>query len=189
MSYTSYAESFRFRIEGAATADQLIDQRIQELAGSSGLLKALDWEASCFDGEEDLISELRSELQGYIKDGKDGEFLILCDTGDTNCYADVFNALVEYFAKRQSGQYGIHHWSCLDSGEGGSSGTNRVYKSGESIAVAGEPDPGEGLLNSIADALWGDDADESWSADTLDAIADAIRTVRPDLVKARGGDV
>jgi len=37
------------------------------------------------------------------------------------------------------------------------------------------------LLDSIADALWGQDADQDWNADTLDAIADAIRTLRPDL--------
>ncbi len=37
------------------------------------------------------------------------------------------------------------------------------------------------LVESIADALWGDGADTEWNSDTLDAIADAIRTVRPDL--------
>ena len=35
------------------------------------------------------------------------------------------------------------------------------------------------LAESIADALWGDGAD----TDTLDAIADAIRTLRPDLAE------
>ena len=40
----------------------------------------------------------------------------------------------------------------------------------------------EGLLQSIADALWGDGSDTEWNADTLNAIADAIRNVRPDLV-------
>jgi hypothetical protein len=39
------------------------------------------------------------------------------------------------------------------------------------------------LLNSIADALWGEDADADWGADTLEAIADAIRTLRPDLAR------
>jgi len=42
----------------------------------------------------------------------------------------------------------------------------------------------EGLLRSISDALWGDDVlgIRDWNADTLNAIADAIRNVRPDLV-------
>lgn len=40
------------------------------------------------------------------------------------------------------------------------------------------------LVESIADALWGDDADTEWGPDTLNAIADAIRTVRPDLAKS-----
>ena len=39
----------------------------------------------------------------------------------------------------------------------------------------------EQLLQSIAEALWGDGADTPWSADTLQAIADAIDTERPDL--------
>jgi hypothetical protein len=44
-------------------------------------------------------------------------------------------------------------------------------------------EPSESLLEYIADALWGEDADQEWNADTLDAIADAIRTLRPDLAK------
>jgi len=40
------------------------------------------------------------------------------------------------------------------------------------------------LVRSIADALWGDDADTEWGPDTLDAIADAIRNVRPELAKS-----
>jgi len=43
----------------------------------------------------------------------------------------------------------------------------------------------EDLLQSIADALWGDGDDTTWCADTLDAIADAIDTIRPDLKAAR----
>jgi nitrate reductase NapAB chaperone NapD len=39
----------------------------------------------------------------------------------------------------------------------------------------------ESLLHSISEALWGEDADKEWNADTLDAIADAIRRERPDL--------
>jgi hypothetical protein len=39
----------------------------------------------------------------------------------------------------------------------------------------------EGLLQSISEALWGEDSDKECSADTLDAIADAIRRERPDL--------
>jgi hypothetical protein len=46
----------------------------------------------------------------------------------------------------------------------------------------------EQLIQSIADALWGDDADTEWNADTLDAIADAIRLMRPELITSRGGD-
>lgn len=39
------------------------------------------------------------------------------------------------------------------------------------------------LVESIADALWGDDSDTEWNPDTLDAIADVIRELRPDLAK------
>ncbi len=39
------------------------------------------------------------------------------------------------------------------------------------------------LVEGIADALWGDGADTEWGPDTLDAIADAIRTLRPDLAR------
>ena len=39
----------------------------------------------------------------------------------------------------------------------------------------------DSTLRGIADALWGDGADTEWNSDTLDAIADVIRTFRPDL--------
>ena len=42
----------------------------------------------------------------------------------------------------------------------------------------------EQLLHSIADALWGEGADTEWNSDTVQAIADAIRLQRPDLVPA-----
>lgn len=46
----------------------------------------------------------------------------------------------------------------------------------------------EQLLQSIADALWGDDADKDWGPDTLDAIADAIMNQRVDLYNDRVTD-
>jgi hypothetical protein len=39
------------------------------------------------------------------------------------------------------------------------------------------------LVESIAEALWGDGADTEWNSDTLDAIANAIRALRPDLAR------
>lgn len=50
-------------------------------------------------------------------------------------------------------------------------------------------DKNESLLQSIADALWGPDADKDWGPDTLDAIADAITNTRPDLYNDRQGDL
>ena len=43
----------------------------------------------------------------------------------------------------------------------------------------------EQLLQAIADALWGEGADTEWSSDTIEAIAEAIRTERPDLFTYR----
>lgn len=43
----------------------------------------------------------------------------------------------------------------------------------------------EQLLHSIADALWGLGADTEWCPDTIQAIADAIQTKRPDLIASR----
>jgi hypothetical protein len=43
----------------------------------------------------------------------------------------------------------------------------------------------EQLLQSIADALWGAGADTEWNSDTIQAIADAIHSQRPDLPAAR----
>lgn len=48
-----------------------------------------------------------------------------------------------------------------------------------------EVNKSEQLLQAIADALWGEDADKEWNADTLDAIAEAIMNVRPDLYNDR----
>jgi len=43
----------------------------------------------------------------------------------------------------------------------------------------------EQLLQAIADALWGAGADTEWNSDTIQAIADAVLTERPDLPAAR----
>jgi len=43
----------------------------------------------------------------------------------------------------------------------------------------------EQLLQAVADALWGEGADTEWNADTIQAIADAIHSQRPDLPAAR----
>ena len=48
-----------------------------------------------------------------------------------------------------------------------------------------EVNKSEQLLQAIADALWGEDADKEWNADTTDAIAEAIMNVRPDLYNDR----
>ena len=42
-------------------------------------------------------------------------------------------------------------------------------------------DKNDQLIRAIADALWGDDADAAWDSNTIEAIADAIQTERPDL--------
>jgi hypothetical protein len=46
-------------------------------------------------------------------------------------------------------------------------------------------DKNEQLLQALADALWGEGADTSWNADTIQAMADAIQTERPDLYLTR----
>lgn len=43
--------------------------------------------------------------------------------------------------------------------------------------------PDDQLAESIANILWKDEANTEWSSDTLDAIADVIRTLRPDLAE------
>jgi hypothetical protein len=43
----------------------------------------------------------------------------------------------------------------------------------------------EQLLQAIADSLWGEGADTEWNSDTIDTIAEAIRTERPDLFTYR----
>ncbi len=40
------------------------------------------------------------------------------------------------------------------------------------------------LVEMIANTLWGDGADTKWGPDTLNAIADAIRLIRPELAKS-----
>jgi hypothetical protein len=46
-------------------------------------------------------------------------------------------------------------------------------------------DSSEQLLQSIADALWGEGADTEWNSDTIQAIADALHLQRPDLWHGR----
>jgi hypothetical protein len=43
----------------------------------------------------------------------------------------------------------------------------------------------ERLLQAIAAALWRDGDDTEWDSDTIQAIADAIQSERPDLPAAR----
>lgn len=43
----------------------------------------------------------------------------------------------------------------------------------------------EQLLQSLADALWGEGADTQWNADTMSALAEAIQLLRPDLQASR----
>jgi hypothetical protein len=43
----------------------------------------------------------------------------------------------------------------------------------------------EQLLQTIADELWSEGADTPWTPDTIQAIADAIQTLRLDLVLSR----
>lgn len=43
----------------------------------------------------------------------------------------------------------------------------------------------EQLLQAIADALWVEGTDTEWDSDTIQAIADAIQSERPDLPAAR----
>lgn len=40
----------------------------------------------------------------------------------------------------------------------------------------------------IAEILWGDGAEVDWSPDTLDAISDAVCTLRPDLFTKHTGE-
>lgn len=46
-------------------------------------------------------------------------------------------------------------------------------------------DRNEQLLQAIADALWEEGEDTPWDPDTIQAIADAIQTERPDLYLTR----
>jgi hypothetical protein len=61
---------------------------------------------------------------------------------------------------------------------------------GCTVARWNDPDQSQAndsLVLSIADALWGDGADTEWNSDTINAIADAIRNVRPELIPAPYG--
>lgn len=70
-------------------------------------------------------------------------------------------------------EYAVVNWEGL---------TPVRWDNGDDIAKS------ESLLQSIADALWGGDADKDWGPDTLDAIAEAIMNVRPDLYNDRVTD-
>ena len=188
MSCTSCTESFKFCIEGSPTAEQLIEQHIRELVANPEVVAALGYDDASFEGTEDFLDEASTDLQSYICDGGDGALLVTYDS-EESFSVDVFHALVDHFARRQSGDYGVHNWSCFDFRDGASSGVSRIYRDGTSVTVTEEPDQAEDLLNSIADALWGEDADQEWGADTLDAIADAILIQRPDLAQRRGVEV
>jgi len=59
----------------------------------------------------------------------------------------------------------------------------------DSLSPGWRPSLAEDLLGSIADALWGESPGQEWDADTLDAIADAVLTQRPDLAQRRGVEV
>ena len=127
---------------------------------------------------EDCFDELEGGGQYVVSYDSDGE----CTTPDLEDY----KLIQSVFFPLQTG-LSREVWHTENSREGNESGVNFYNSDGEEVDVCELYVKSEQLLNSIADALWGEGSDSQWSADTIQAIADAITTERPDLVEARGG--
>ena len=74
-------------------------------------------------------------IEPYL-DVDDGELTISFCTESDDCYSsEVFDFLTSHFAKIQTSKYMTVTWSCFDSRDGMSSGTDYYDRQGEQIDV------------------------------------------------------
>lgn len=140
----------------------------------------------CPDSIQDLTAEeLADEVAPYIEIDEDGQTIVSCNTeGDFNYNCEVFDCICHHFARIQVSDYMTVNWCSYDSRDGQSSGAWYYDKNGQQIDLSLLNNKDSGLVSCIADALWGEDAGKEWNADTINAIVDAFRRYRPDLVRS-----
>ena len=121
--------------------------------------------------EDGAESEIADELSPYISRDESGQIIVSVDSesDDGNYSSDVFNFITSHFAKIQTSEYMTVTWSCFDSRDGMSSGTDYYDQDGKYFDMSNKSKDSK-ALDSIAALLYGTE----WNVDTLMYISDLV---------------
>lgn len=170
MSYTQFA----------CTAKCILDVKTSKEA----IDLFVDWVGNHLDEYPDDITgytqaDLFAEVEPYIT-VEEGQVVISLDTeGDGNYNGEVFDCITSHFARIQTSNFMTATWTCYDSRDGISSGTDYYDKNGNSFDMDDKSKDSE-ALDIIARTLSGSE----WTADMFDAIADLVRATGREIQDA-----
>jgi hypothetical protein len=171
MSYTQFASTAKCALD-AKTPEEAINLFV-------------NWVVSHPDEYPDDITgytrdDLFAEVEPYIMMEKESQAIVSLDTeGDGNYNSEVFKCITNYFATIQTSDYMTTEWTCYDSRDGLSSGTDYYDKNGKWFDMADKSKDSE-ALDIIARTLSGSE----WTADMFDAIADLVRATGREIQDA-----
>ena len=120
--------------------------------------------------EDGTADEIADELSPYINMDEAGQIIVSIDTeGDGNYHSEVFDFITSHFAQIQTSEYMTVTWSCYDSRDGISSGTDYYDQNGRYFDMSDKSKDGK-ALDEIAKILSG----TSWDVDMLMSISDVV---------------
>jgi hypothetical protein len=162
MSYTSYSATATctLAVNTAAEAITLLTDWLGNYPDEMP-------EGLSADGTAD---EIAGELSAYINMDESGEVIVTVDTeGDDNYNSEVFDFITSHFAQIQTSDYMSVSWSCYDSRDGTSSGTEYYDRNGSQFDMSDRSKDSK-ALDQITHILSG----TSWDVDMLMSISDII---------------
>jgi hypothetical protein len=140
--------------------------------------------------KEEIVSRISSQLElecdlsdaiEEVEDGKN-QYRIVYDTEGGCLTNEDYDSLQCALHTLQTG-LACETWSS-ESKDGTEQGVNYYNKNGEEVDIANLYErfvASEATLRAVADALWGEDAEQEWNSDTTEGIAECIETMRPDI--------
>lgn len=123
----------------------------------------------CTDGE------VAEELSLYVSMDESGQVIVTLDTDGDNGNSEIFDFISSHFAKIQTSDYMTVTWSCYDSRDGMSSGTDYYDQNGEYFDMHDKSKDSK-ALDQIAQILsdTSRDVDMFRDVDMLMSISDII---------------
>lgn len=122
--------------------------------------------------EDETESEIADELSPYISRDESGQIIVSIDSesDDSNYNSNVFDFITSHFAKIQASEYMTVTWSCFDSRDGMSSGTDYYDQDGKYFDMSNKSKDSK-ALDSIAHILSG----KSWTSEDMELICEVVR--------------